>query len=108
MTVKKLFILLAAFLVLPTLARAENDLLRGADLAYGEYLAGECTACHKSHSSNENIPSIVGMEAEAFAAIMHEYRNKSLNNPTMQTIAARLSDDEIASLAVYFAAQSRD
>ena len=33
---------------------------------------------------------------------MNEYRDKKRNNPVMQTIAGKLSNDEIAALAAYF------
>ena len=100
---KKLLFPIAIALALPSLAQADN-LLAGADMAYGEYLSSECAACHQAGGDSTHIPSIHGMDAETLASIMHGYRNKELSNPTMQTIAARLADDEIASLAVYFAA----
>ena len=34
---------------------------------------------------------------------MDDYRQKRRENPIMQTIAGRLSDQEIAALAAYFA-----
>ncbi len=37
-------------------------------------------------------------------ALMKLYRSRQLNNPTMQTVAMRLSDDDIAALAAYFSA----
>ena len=93
---------IAVLFLQPRLVLADAHLLEGADMAYGEYLSSECATCHKVGGNSTNIPSINGIDAEAFAAIMHGYRNRELDNPTMQTIAARLSDEEIASLAVYF------
>jgi cytochrome c len=37
-----------------------------------------------------------------FAEVLKAYRAKSLPNPVMQTVAGRLNDDDIASLALYF------
>ena len=34
---------------------------------------------------------------------MHAYRNNVRQNPTMTMMASRLSDEEIAALAAYFA-----
>ena len=82
---------------------AEEKLLVGADAGYGEYLAGECVGCHKIQGASEGIPSITGWDAETFATVIHAYKNKELENPVMQLIAGRLEDDQIASLAVYFA-----
>lgn len=72
------------------------------DFEYGEYLASECTACHQSNGDNDGIPSIVGWETEDFVTAMHAYREKHRENPVMQMVSGRLSDEEIASLALYF------
>jgi len=79
-----------------------SGLLDGADIGYGEYLSGECVTCHRATGAAEGIPSIIGLEAEGFVAIMRSYRAKELDNPVMQIVAGRLDDEQIASLAVYF------
>ena len=38
----------------------------------------------------------------SFVEIMNEYKSKKRNHAVMQTIAGRLSQDEIAALAAYF------
>lgn len=73
------------------------------DPAYGEYLAGECATCHQRDGSERGIPSITGWPAEDFVLAMHAYRAKVRVHPVMQMIAGRLSNDEIAALAAYFA-----
>ncbi len=83
-------------------ACSAEDLLQNADVAYGEYLAGECVTCHSADGADRGIPSIIGLDAEGFAYIMHSYRNKELDNKVMQLVAGRLDDEQIASLAVYF------
>ena len=72
------------------------------DRDYGEYLASECTTCHKADGADEGIPSITGWPAEDFVVAMHAYKTKAREHPVMQMMAGRLSDEEIASLAVYF------
>ena len=102
---KKLSLVTSALLALLNFtasAQAEN-LLKNADVAYGEYLAGECVTCHSRDGEDRGIPNIIGLEAEGFAYIMHSYRNKELENKVMQLVAGRLDDEQIASLAVYFA-----
>lgn len=74
----------------------------GGDPAYGEYLAGECMACHQTDGGGNGIPSIAGWAVEEFVDVMHEYRAKIRSNPVMQTVSTRLSDEEIVSLAAYF------
>ncbi len=91
----------------PTLSQAE-DLLKNADSAYGEYLAGECVTCHSADGADKGIPNIIGVDAEGFAYMMHSYRKKELENKVMQLVAGRLDDEQIASLAVYFAALSTE
>jgi cytochrome c len=73
------------------------------DPAYGEYLAGECTVCHQTDGDAAGIPSITGWPVEDFVIAMHAYRNNVRQNPTMNMMASRLSDEEIAALAAYFA-----
>lgn len=73
------------------------------DVAYGEYLASECLTCHKRDGSDDGIPSIVKWPEEDFVIAMHAYKRKLRVHPVMQMMAGRLSDEEIAALAAYFA-----
>ena len=73
------------------------------DAEYGEYLSGDCTACHQVDGSNNGIPSITGWDEESFVWVMHEYKEKYRAHPVMQMMAGRLANDEIAALAAYFA-----
>jgi cytochrome c len=84
-------------------AVAQTDLadqIAKADLGYGEYLAGECAACHQK--SGKGIPQINGIEAETFVTIVKAYRSKERDNKVMQMMAGRLDDEQIISLAAYF------
>jgi cytochrome c len=80
-----------------------DDLLTKADLSYGEYLSSECLTCHKIQGETTGIPSIVGLDAEILATLLHAYRSKELNNKAMQMVAGRLDNEQIASLSAYFA-----
>ncbi|MGD9804764.1 MAG: cytochrome c [Hyphomicrobiaceae bacterium] len=73
------------------------------DIAYGEYLSAECATCHRSDGVNEGIPSIVGWPPDRFIAILKSYKTKERSNLTMQTVAGRLNDEDIAALAAYYA-----
>ena len=84
-------------------ARADN-LLDGADLGYGEYLSGECVTCHSKDGVDKGIPVINGLDAEVCASIMHAYKTGDMDHPVMMMVASRLDAEQIASLAVYFAA----
>lgn len=72
------------------------------DVAWGEYLSSECTTCHQVSGGNDGIASITGWDTAPFVTAMHAYREKYRENPVMQLVAGRLSDDEIAALAAYF------
>lgn len=84
-------------------AKADVALLAKADIAYGEYLSGECVTCHHQKGLEEGIPNISGLNAESFITVMFAFKNKEIDHDVMQTIAGRLDDEQIASLAVYFA-----
>jgi cytochrome c553 len=75
----------------------------GGDKAFGEYLAGECVACHlPSGKQVGGIPAIVALPEDAFIAMMQSYAKKERDNVVMQTVAAKFKDDELAALAAYF------
>ena len=84
-------------------ATSSENLLAGADIGFGEYLSGECVTCHSQTGINNGIPSINGLDAEVFASVLHAYKAGDLEHPVMQMVAGRLDDEQIASLAVYFA-----
>ena len=99
---KFLITFFATSLICSITASAEN-LLAGADIGYGEYLSGECVACHSQTGVDKGIPSINGLDAEGFATTMLAYKSGDIEHPVMQMVAGRLDDEQIASLAVYFA-----
>jgi cytochrome c len=72
------------------------------DPAYGEYLSGECTACHQASGAATGIPSITNWPTEDFVVAMHAYKEGVRAHPVMQMMAGRLSNEEIAALAAYF------
>jgi cytochrome c553 len=72
------------------------------DRALGEYLSSECVACHQLSGAYSGIPSIIAWPKNSFVEIMGEYRSRQRANPVMQTIAGKLSDEEVAALAAYF------
>lgn len=92
----------------PTVEASDHDLDQAilalvGDPEYGEYLSGECTTCHQAAGGDDGIPSIVLWPEADFVLAMHAYKNKQRQHPVMQMVAGRLSDEEIAALAAYFA-----
>ena len=98
---KKIFLIIL-FGFFTQASYADKKLLSEADIDYGEHLSGECVTCHHKAGLNKGIPSISGMDAEVFIALMLAYKAKEMENPVMQMIAGRLDDNQIASLALYF------
>ena len=91
----------------PTATPSDHDvdpaiLAVQGDPDYGEYLSSECTTCHQASGADKGIPSIVGWPFDDFVIAMHAYKDKARPHPVMQLIASRLSNEEIASLAVFF------
>jgi cytochrome c len=73
-----------------------------ADFEFGRYLSAECMTCHRAATATSSIPYIFGLDEKHLADVLKAYRDKQLPNQVMQTIAARLSNDEIDALALYF------
>jgi cytochrome c553 len=92
---------LAAVVVLVTAGHA------AADVELGRYLATECTTCHRAAAAGGAIPSIVGIDEARLAGALKAYRDRALPNPVMQNVAGRLTDEEIAALARYFATAAK-
>ncbi len=86
-----------------TLAHATNG-----DVEYGEYLSSECVSCHLKSDDAQGIPPIIGLDEASFMVLMQAYRTKERENPTMQTIAGALDDEQLAALAAYFSTLSKD
>jgi cytochrome c553 len=97
----------AAAVAMALLASAARP-CAAADVALGEYLSGECTACHQlSGKAAGGIPAIVGMEQASFIEALTAYKTGKRENPVMRNIAGRLTEDDIAALAAFFAAQKQ-
>ena len=80
-----------------------SNFARGDDvLDYGEYLAGECTACHSSTGADKGIPSIVGWDAEGFIETLKYYKSGERDNAAMVDVAKNLDDEQMTALAAYF------
>jgi len=99
-------ILVITIAVLGMTAEASaDDVGAKGDIEYGEYLSSECVTCHQASGADKGIPSITGWHTGSFINILKAYREKDLDNATMQLIARRLTDEQIASLALYFGSQ---
>lgn len=85
-------------------ANAAGDVAAGAQKAY------TCLGCHGvQHYINTyptyHVPLISGQHEAYLVAALQAYRAKTRSHPTMQANAALLSDEDIADIAAWFAAQ---
>lgn len=98
--------LIAAMAALGSLLAA--GVAKPQDIALGEYLSAECVTCHQlSGQSTGAIPPIVGLPEDHFIEALLAYKNGERNNDVMRNIASRLTMEEIAAVAAYFATQRR-
>ncbi|MCC5809700.1 MAG: cytochrome c [Ectothiorhodospiraceae bacterium] len=78
------------------------------DVERGKAAANSCIACH-GPGGNSHIPamfpSIAGRDAGELEALLRAYRDGDIQSPQMTPQAVHLSDQDIADLAAYFAAQ---
>lgn len=72
-----------------------------ADLAYGEYLSGECVACHRADAEG-GIPPINALPAPYFIEALKEYRDGERDHDLMRTVANSLGKAEMEALAAFF------
>jgi cytochrome c553 len=95
-----LFALLTALLFASSSATA-------ADVAAGKAKSAVCAACHGAtgHSMNPLWPNLAGQKEQYLAKQIKAFRDGTRKDPTMAPMVAALTDDDIANLAAYFAAQ---
>jgi cytochrome c553 len=73
-----------------------------------------CIGCHgivgyqASFPEVHKVPMISGQNAKFIAAALTAYRKGERRHPTMKSIAAPLSDQDIADLAAYYEASGKD
>lgn len=104
-------VLLALVLCAPLLAVADGaakDPFVDGDAAAGATKAAVCTACHGPGGNgaiNPAWPKLAGQSSAYIASQLAAFKAHKRNNPIMWGQAAALSDQDMADLAAYFAAQ---
>ncbi len=89
------------------LAMVMQPLMAG-DPDAGAELAQGCAACHGAdgNSSNPQWPKIAGQNERYLRESLKAYREGTRQDPLMAGEAANLSDQDIADLAAFYAAQT--
>ncbi|WP_291426800.1 cytochrome c4 [Deinococcus sp.] len=78
------------------------------NLQHGQQLAAQgCAGCHGAGgaSSKEGVPGLAGQIPSYTQFQLTVFRAKLRPSPVMQKVAAKLSDQDVADLSAYFAAQ---
>jgi len=76
-----------------------------ADIEAGKAKVGVvCAACHGAlgASVSDTIPNLAGQKSRYIETQLKALRDGTRKNPIMGTIAAQLSDADIANVAAYF------
>lgn len=93
--------LLPVLLALPGLPALSGDPVAG------EAAANLCVECHGVAGAEPiaNYPIIAGQHEDYLLQSMRSYKDDSRSNAVMVQLMAEISDEELANLAAYFAAQ---
>jgi len=75
----------------------------------GKEKAAACAACHGTdgNSTNPEWPKLAGQHMSYTRAQLAAFKSGARKNAMMSPMATNLSDEDIASIATYFAAQTR-
>lgn len=87
---------------------AETEyLINNGDPKRGRLLAYGCTACHGTGSLSVSpaYPHIDGQDARYLYKQLHDFRDGTRNNPQMTGVAASMSEQDMADIAVYYASR---
>jgi len=75
------------------------------DADAGMAKAKACAACHGANGEGKkDNPALAGMEESKFVQAMQDYASGKRDNKTMARTAKKLSEEDIANLAAYYAA----
>lgn len=85
-----------------------SSLAYAGDVERGGSISMTCAACHGAQGVSplpNMYPDLAGQSQEELIEKLEAYRSGENPNPIMGAQAANLSDQDIADLAAYFAAQ---
>ena len=87
------------------LAASANIAIAGGDAAAGKAKAASCNACHGANgiSAIPTYPNLAGQKEAYLVKQMKAFKDKSRKDPTMNAMAAPLSDTDMANIAAHYA-----
>ncbi len=97
----------AAVGIFLTMGLSAGAVQAGGDAKAGAEKSATCAACHGAQGIGEitTYPILAGQYASYLEHALKSYRDGSRENAIMAGFAVALSDEDIADLAAYFAAQ---
>jgi len=86
------------------LAASANVAIAGGNAAAGKAKAATCNACHGVNgiSAIPTYPNLAGQKEAYLVKQMKAFKDKSRKDPTMNAMAAPLSDTDMANLAAHY------
>lgn len=74
------------------------------DVQAGKAKSGSCAGCHGANGEGKGAyPALAGRTEHELETALEDYKSGKKNNAIMHSFASRLSDEDIANLAVYYA-----
>lgn len=110
----QLLLSLSAFLVASVTVLSANALEIKGDAKAGEKKNAMCIGCHgivgyqASFPEIHKVPKISGQGEKYIISALNAYKKGERKHPTMRGISASLSDQDMADLAVFYAASGVD
>ena len=110
----QLLLSLSAFLVASVTVLSANALEIKGDAKAGEKKNAMCIGCHgivgyqASFPEIHKVPKISGQGEKYIISALNAYKKGERKHPTMRGISASLSDQDMADLAVFYAANGID
>src|SRR5262252_2201284 len=88
------------------LGAASNALAQQPDPNLGRNLAAACASCHGTNGvSRAGMPALAGRDPGELTRLMQNFRSGKRPATVMQQIARGYTDEQVAAIAAYFAAQ---
>jgi cytochrome c553 len=74
------------------------------DMAAGKTKADSCKGCHGANGEGVGkFPALAGHKAEDTVQALNDFKSGKRVNPMMKTFAGKLSDDDMANVAAFYA-----
>ena len=89
---------IAALFALTGMAQAAGD------AQAGKAKAGSCAGCHGANGEGKGTyPALAGKSEDTLVQALQDYKSGKRSNAIMKSFASKLSDQDIANLAAYYA-----